>query len=99
MNIKNVYACIHLASIANDPMVDLDQSLSWETSALGTKLLVDYLIENKVKKNYLCFLRFSLWNKKRKKKFSENLSLQPISTYNKVKMVTERLLLSYKKKN
>ena len=30
-------------------MVDLDQSLNWETSALGTKLLVDYLIENKVR--------------------------------------------------
>ena len=28
---------------------------------------------------------------------TENLSLKPLSTYNKVKMVTERVLLSYKK--
>ncbi len=97
VNIKNVYACIHLASIANDPMVDLDQSLSWETSALGTKLLVDYLIENKVKK-IIYASSGSVYGIKKEKKVFENLSLQPISTYNKVKMVTERLLLSYKKK-
>ena len=27
LNLKNVYACIHLACIANDPMVDLNPSL------------------------------------------------------------------------
>ena len=43
-DIGNADCIIHLASIANDPMVDLDQSLSWEISALGTKLLVDYLL-------------------------------------------------------
>ena len=50
VNLKNVYACIHLASIANDPMVDLDPSLSWETSALGSQILMEQLIKNKVKK-------------------------------------------------
>ena len=49
LNLKNVYACIHLACIANDPMVDLNPSLSWETSALGTKLLMDHLVKNKHK--------------------------------------------------
>ena len=32
------------------------------------------------------------------KKVTEDLSLKPISTYNKVKMVTERVLISYKDK-
>ena len=27
INLRNVYGCIHLASIANDPMVDLNQSV------------------------------------------------------------------------
>lgn len=97
INLKNVYACIHLASIANDPMVDLDQSLSWETSALGTKTLVDYLIEKKVKK-IIYASSGSVYGIKKEKKVKEHLSLEPISTYNKVKMVTERLLISYKEK-
>ena len=33
----------------------------------------------------------------KKKKVHENLDLNPISLYNKVKMVTERVLLSYNK--
>ena len=32
-----------------------------------------------------------------KKKVTENLSLEPISEYNKSKMIGERVLLSYKK--
>ena len=97
IKLKNVYACIHLASIANDPMVDLDQKLSWETSALGTKILVDYLIESRVKK-IIYASSGSVYGIKKEKRVSENLSLKPISTYNKVKMVTERLLISYKDK-
>ena len=50
INLKGVFACIHLASIANDPMVDLDQSFSWETSALGTMVLMEHLKKHKVKK-------------------------------------------------
>ena len=97
INLKNVYACIHLASIANDPMADLNQSLSWETSALGTKVLVDHLIKNKVKK-IIYASSGSVYGIKNEKKVTEDLSLKPISTYNKVKMVTERVLISYKDK-
>ena len=97
INLKNVYACIHLASIANDPMADLNQSLSWETSALGTKVLVDHLIKNKVNK-IIYASSGSVYGIKNEKKVTEDLSLNPISTYNKVKMVTERLLISYKDK-
>ena len=97
INLKNVYACIHLASIANDPMADLNQSLSWETSALGTKVLVDHLIKNKVNK-IIYASSGSVYGIKNEKKVTEDLPLNPISTYNKVKMVTERLLISYKDK-
>ena len=40
-DLKNVHCVIHLASIANDPMSEIDKNLSWETSALGTKILMD----------------------------------------------------------
>jgi nucleoside-diphosphate-sugar epimerase len=95
VNIKNVFACIHLASIANDPMTDLDPSLSWNTSAIGSKILVEYLIANKVKK-IIYASSGSVYGIKKEKRVIEELDLNPISTYNKVKMVTERVIISYK---
>ena len=97
INLKNVYACIHLASIANDPMTEINPSLSWETSALSTKILLDKLIKNKVKK-IIYASSGSVYGIKKEKKVTEDLKLEPISTYNKVKMVTERVLISYKDK-
>ena len=96
INLENVYACIHLASIANDPMVDLDQSFSWETSALGTMVLMEHLKKYKVKK-IIYASSGSVYGIKKERKVTEKLSLKPLSTYNKVKMVTERVILSYKK--
>ena len=96
VDLKNVYACIHLASIANDPMVDLNQSFSWETSALGTMVLMEQLKKYKVKK-IIYASSGSVYGIKKEKRVTENLSLKPLSTYNKVKMVTERVILSYKK--
>jgi len=97
INLKNVYACIHLASIANDPMVDLNPSLSWETSVLGSKILMDHLLKYKVKK-IIYASSGSVYGIKKEKKVTENLSLKPLSTYNKVKMATERVIISYKNK-
>lgn len=96
INLKGVFACIHLASIANDPMVDLDQSFSWETSALGTMVLMEHLKKHKVKK-IIFASSGSVYGIKNEKRVTEKLSLKPISTYNKVKMVTERVILSYRK--
>ena len=47
---KGVNLVLHLASIANDPMGDLKQHLTWEYSCLGTMKLVEFCIANKVKK-------------------------------------------------
>tara|TARA_A100001388_G_C28715259_1_gene473442 strand:- start:250 stop:1197 length:948 start_codon:yes stop_codon:yes gene_type:complete len=96
INLKGVFACIHLASIANDPMVDLDQSFSWETSALGTMVLMEHLKKHKVKK-IIFASSGSVYGIKNEKRVTEKLSLKPISTYNKVKMVTERVILSYRR--
>jgi len=97
IDLKNVHTCVHLASIANDPMTDLNPTLSWETSALGSYLLMEHLIKNKVKK-IIYASSGSVYGIKKEKRVTEDLSLKPISTYNKVKMVTERILLSYKEK-
>ncbi len=97
IDLKNVFACIHLASIANDPMAEMNPAISWETSALGTKRLVERLIKFKVKK-IIYASSGSVYGIKKERRVTENLSLEPISTYNKVKMVTERVLESYKNK-
>lgn len=97
INFKNIYACIHLAGIANDPMTDLNQSLSWEITALGTKLLMDKLVENNVKKIIFASSGSVYGTKKKNEIVSEKIELNPMSTYNKVKMVTENIILSYAK--
>lgn len=92
---KKIDAIIHLASIANDPMAELDKNLSWEISLLGTKKLIELAIKKKVKR-FIYASSGSVYGIKKESRVHENLPLKPISLYNKVKMSTERLLLSYK---
>ena len=97
IDLKNINTIIHLASIANDPMAELDKNLSWEVSALGTLRLLNAAIKAKVKK-IIYASSGSVYGIKKEKKVHENLKLNPISLYNKVKMITERVLLSYNDK-
>ncbi len=94
-NLKNIDTIIHLASIANDNMSELDKNLSWETSSLATYKLLEKAIEAKVKR-FIYASSGSVYGIKKEKKVTEKLSLKPISLYNKVKMCTERIILSYK---
>ena len=95
-DLKNVDCIIHLASIANDPMSEIDKNLSWETSALGTKILLDKCVRNKVKR-FIYASSGSVYGLKKEKKVTEDLDLKPLSLYNKVKMVTEKVIQSYSK--
>ena len=97
INLDGVTSIIHLASIANDPMSELDKNLSWETSSLATMRLIEKAISKGVKK-IIYASSGSVYGIKREKRVTEKLSLKPISLYNKVKMVTERILLSYQGK-
>ncbi len=94
-SLKNFDSIIHLASIANDPMSEIDKNLSWEVSALASLLLVKQAIKFRVKR-IIYASSGSVYGIKKEKKVHENLSLNPISLYNKVKMSTERILLSFK---
>ena len=95
LDIKNTYAIIHLANIANDPTVELNPTLSWEVNVLASKLIADHAIKNKVKK-IIFFSSGSVYGVKREHKVTEDLKLNPISVYNKTKMIAERVFLSYK---
>ena len=97
LNIKNTYAIIHLANIANDPTVELNPTLSWEVNVFASKIIADHAIKNNVKK-IIFFSSGSVYGVKKEKKVTEDLKLNPISAYNKTKMIAERVFLSYKNK-
>ena len=50
---KGIDAIIHLANIANDPAVELNQSLSWEVNVLACQQLADKAVRNGVKKLFM----------------------------------------------
>jgi len=95
-DIGNVDCIIHLASIANDPAGDLDPSLTWDVNVLATYRIIDLAIKQRVKK-FIFASSGSVYGIKKEKKVTEELNLEPVSEYNKSKMIAERILLSYKK--
>jgi nucleoside-diphosphate-sugar epimerase len=95
--LEKIDTVIHLANIANDPSVELNSKLSWEVNVLATQKLVENSIKNKVK-HFIFASSGSVYGIKKEEKVTEELSLVPISTYNKTKMIAERVLQSYQDK-
>lgn len=93
--LSGVDAVIHLASVANDPCCDLDPKLSWEIGPLASMLLIEEAIRQGVKQ-FIYASSGSVYGVSDAPQVTEDLPLNPISEYNKTKMVTERVLLSYK---
>jgi nucleoside-diphosphate-sugar epimerase len=92
--LEGVECIIHLASIANDPCGDLNPKLTWEVSALATMQLADKAKRHGVKR-FIYASSGSVYGIKEEENVTEDLELDPISEYNKTKMVAERVLLSY----
>ncbi|MCX6984403.1 MAG: SDR family oxidoreductase, partial [Lentisphaerae bacterium] len=95
--LDNIDIIIHLASVANDPCGDLDPKLTWEISALATMQLADAAVRKGVKQ-FIYASSGSVYGIKEEEQVTEDLTLKPISEYNKTKMVAERVLLSYRDK-
>jgi nucleoside-diphosphate-sugar epimerase len=94
INLHDIDTVIHLSSVANDPCGDLDPKLTWEISALATMQLADKAVRQGVKQ-FLYASSGSVYGIKDEDQVTEDLELKPISEYNKTKMVSERVLLSY----
>tara|TARA_Y100001933_G_C18946773_1_gene541977 strand:+ start:87 stop:1037 length:951 start_codon:yes stop_codon:yes gene_type:complete len=92
--LDGVDAVIHLANIANDPAVELNPTLSWEVNVLAGQQLADKAVRAGVKQ-FLFASSGSVYGIKEEPNVTEDLSLVPISVYNKTKMVAERVFLSY----
>lgn len=95
--LDGVEAIIHLANIANDPGVELNPTLSWEVNVLATQQLADRAVRAGVKQ-FIYASSGSVYGVKDEPEVTEDLTLVPISAYNKTKMVAERVLLSYQDK-
>tara|TARA_B100001989_G_scaffold76128_1_gene52371 strand:+ start:7524 stop:8462 length:939 start_codon:yes stop_codon:yes gene_type:complete len=91
---KGIDTVIHLANIANDPAVELNPTLSWEVNVLAGQQLADKAVRNNVKQ-FIFASSGSVYGLKDELNVTEDLSLVPISVYNKTKMVAERVFLSY----
>jgi nucleoside-diphosphate-sugar epimerase len=94
VSLDGVDSIIHLASIANDPCGDLNPKLTWEVSALATMQLADKAKKSGIKQ-FIYASSGSVYGVKDEEQVTEDLPLEPISEYNKTKMVAERVLLSY----
>jgi nucleoside-diphosphate-sugar epimerase len=94
--LNGVEAIIHLSSIANDPAGDLDPKLTWEVSALATMQLADKAARQGIR-HFIYASSGSVYGLKDEPQVTEDLSLVPLSEYNKTKMVSERVVLSYAK--
>ena len=97
IKLDDIETIIHLANIANDPAVELNPTLSWEVNVLATQQLIDKAIRFGVK-HFIYASSGSVYGVKDELNVTEDLSLLPISVYNKTKMVAERVLLSYQDK-
>ncbi len=92
---KGIDRVIHLANIANDPSVELNPTLSWEVNVLSTQRIAEFAVKSGVEQ-FIYASSGSVYGLKDEEQVTEDLELVPISVYNKTKMVSERVLLSYK---
>ncbi len=94
LSLEGFDAVIHLANVANDPAVDLNPTMSWEINVLAGQQLIEKAKNSNVKQ-FIFASSGSVYGIKDEERVTEELSLVPISTYNKTKMVAERVFSSY----
>jgi nucleoside-diphosphate-sugar epimerase len=94
IHLEGVKCILHMANISNDPSVELNPTLSWEVNVLAAQQLADMAIRAGVLQ-FINASSGSVYGIKEEEHVTEDLTLVPISVYNKTKMVAERVLLSY----
>jgi nucleoside-diphosphate-sugar epimerase len=94
-DLRDIEIVIHLANVANDPSVELNPSFSWEVNVLHTTQFLELCKRSKTVKKFMFASSGSVYGVKSEPNVTEELSLVPISAYNKTKMSAERVCLSY----
>ncbi len=88
---NNFYAVIHLAAIVPIKTVNKNKKKAYQVNYLGTKNLVDAIIDSNIK--WFFFSSTSHVYKSSKKKISENSIKKPISYYGKTKFLAEKYII------
>lgn len=86
-----VEAIIHLAAIANDPCGELDARLTWDVNVLATYALARRAAAEGIK-HFIFASSASIYGIKGNAPVREEDDFEPVSDYNKTKMVAEKLL-------
>ena len=94
---KNIDVVINLAYLSNDPLCEINARDTWEIGPLSNYYILEACLKYKIKK-YIFASSGSIYGSKKEKKVTENLGLDPITDYNKSKMICEKVILSYKNK-
>lgn len=89
-----VEVIIHLANIANDPGADLNPILSWEVNVLAGLRLIEAAISSGVR-HFIYASSASVYGISNEPKVTENTDLVPLTTYNKTKMIAEKIFLGH----
>lgn len=92
--LKPADAIVHLAGIANDPCGELDARITWETNVLGTMRLAEAAKRAGIAR-FIFASSASVYGIREGRAVKEDDALEPVSDYNRTKMVAERVLRSY----
>ena len=95
-DLQGIVCVMHLANVANDPSVELNPTFSWEVNVLHTTQFLELCKKSGSVKAFMFASSGSVYGVKSEPNVTEDLSLVPISAYNKTKMAAERVCLSYK---
>tara|TARA_B110000008_G_C16975710_1_gene565771 strand:+ start:718 stop:1656 length:939 start_codon:yes stop_codon:yes gene_type:complete len=94
---KNQDIVINLAYLSNDPLCEINARDTWEIGPLSTYQQLDLSIKSGVKK-YIFASSGSIYGLKKEKNVTEDLGLDPITDYNKSKMICEKVVESFRDK-
>lgn len=94
-DLNGVDHVVYLASVANDPSVDLNPSFSWEVNVLKLSGFLELCRRHSKLKSFIFASSGSVYGLSEAERVHEEIELVPLSAYNKTKQVAERVCLSY----
>ena len=94
-DLSGVDHVIYLASVANDPSVDLNPAFSWEVNVLKLSGFLELCRRHSKLKSFIFASSGSVYGLSDEPRVHEEIELVPLSAYNKTKQVAERVCLSY----
>ena len=94
---KKIDCVIHLAYLSCDNSCEINAKETWEIGPLSLYSMLEGCVKYKVKK-FIFASSGSIYGLKNENKVTEELGLEPLTDYNKSKMICEKVLNSYSKK-